>query len=333
MIKKISAVITAMGGYVPDGILSNADLEKMVDTNDEWIVARTGIKERRILLGEDQATSDMVVPAVLEICSKRNLKPEEIECIIVATITPDMQMPATASIVGDKIGATNAWAFDVNSACCGFIYALSIGASLIEGGRYKNVVVVGADKMSSIINEKDRNTCILFGDGAGAALLEASEEALGVMDSIFKSDGKGRNALTVRGGGSLNRITEESIKLNQHYVYQDGKTVFKAAVNGMSSVSKELMKKNDLEIKYIDWLVPHQANLRIIDAVAKEINMPKQKIKVNLQRYGNTTAATIPLCLWEMEKTLKKNDSLVLTAFGAGFSWGATWLRWGYDSN
>lgn len=333
MIKKISAVITAMGGYVPEGILSNADLEKLVETNNEWIVSRTGIKERRILRGENQATSDMIVPAILEICAKRNLQPSEIECIIVATITPDMQMPSTASIVCDKIHATNAWGFDVNSACCGFIYALSIGASLIESHRYKNVIVVGADKMSSIINEKDRDTCILFGDGAGAALLEPSMESLGIRDSIFKGDGRGRNSLTVRDGGSLNRITVDSIKLNQHYVYQDGKTVFKAAVTSMSSVSKELMLRNDLQIKDVDWLVPHQANIRIIDAVAKEINMPKEKIKINLERFGNTTAATIPLCLWEMEKTLKKNDSIVLTAFGAGFSWGATWLKWGYTSN
>jgi 3-oxoacyl-[acyl-carrier-protein] synthase-3 len=326
-----SAIISAVGAYVPEKVFSNQEIEQLVATNDEWIVARTGIKERRILDEKDKATSDMIVPAILEICRKKNLDPQEIECVIVATITPDYKLPATANIVCEKIGAVNAWGFDINSACSGFIHALNIGASLIENGRHTKVIVVGADKMSSIINKNDRNTVVLFGDGAGAVLLEASDEPIGVMDSLFKSEGAGKEFLHIKSGGALNGLTVESVMANEHLVSQDGKNIFKAAVRNMSGISKELMKRNELEVGDIDWFVPHQANLRIIEAVAKEMDMPMERIKINIEKYGNTTAGTIPICLWELEQKLKKNDSVLLTAFGAGFSWGAVWLKWAYD--
>lgn len=331
MTNKLTAAITAVGGYVPEDKLTNFDLEKMVETNDEWIRTRTGIEERRILKGEGLATSDMVVPAVKLLCEKRGIHPEEIDCLIVGTVTPDHVFPATANIACDKLGAKNAWGFDVSAACSGFLYPLTLGASLIESGRYKKVVVCGADKMSAIINYNDRATCIIFGDGAGAVLLEPDEEGLGVLDSILKSDGSGCHYLHMKAGGSKKPATVESVLANEHYVYQEGQAVFKAAVKGMADVSAELLERNNLTGDDINWLVPHQANLRIIDATASRMGLPKEKVMINIQRYGNTTAGTLPLCLWDWEKQLKKGDNLVLAAFGGGFTWGATWVKWAYN--
>ncbi|WP_332736552.1 beta-ketoacyl-ACP synthase III [Flavihumibacter sp.] len=331
MTNKITAAITAVGGYVPEDKLTNFDLEKMVDTNDEWIRTRTGISERRILKGEGKATSDMAVPAVLELCKKRGIDPVEIDCLIVATVTPDMVFPATANIVCDKIGAVNAWGYDLSAACSGFLFALTSGAAYIESGRYKKVVVVGADKMSAIIDYSDRNTCVIFGDGAGAVLLEPATDGSGVLDSILRTDGSGRHYLNMKAGGSARPATIETVTNKEHFAYQEGKTVFKFAVKGMADVSAELLERNNLTGDDIAWLVPHQANLRIIDATAERMNLPKEKVMVNIQRYGNTTAGTIPLCLWEWEKELKKGDNLVLAAFGGGFTWGATWIKWNYD--
>ncbi len=331
MTNKISAAITAIGGYVPEDKLTNFDLEKMVDTNDEWIRTRTGISERRILKGEGKATSDMVVPAVLELCRKRGIDPVEIECLIVATVTPDMVFPATANIVCDKIGAVNAWGYDMSAACSGFLFALTTGASYIESGRFKKVVVVGADKMSAIIDYTDRNTCVIFGDGAGAVLLEPNDEGYGVLDSILRSDGSGRHYLNMKAGGSARPASIESVTNREHFAYQEGKTVFKFAVKGMADVSAELLERNQLTGEDVAWLVPHQANLRIIDATAERMNLPREKVMINIQRYGNTTAGTIPICLWEWESQLKKGDNIVLAAFGGGFTWGATWIKWAYD--
>ena len=331
MTNKITAAITAVGGYVPEDKLTNFDLEKMVDTNDEWIRTRTGISERRILKGEGKATSDMAVPAVLELCKKRGIDPVEIDCMIVATVTPDMVFPATANIVCDKIGAVNAWGYDLSAACSGFLFALTSGAAYIESGRYKKVVVVGADKMSAIIDYSDRNTCVIFGDGAGAVLLEPATDGSGVLDSILRTDGSGRHYLNMKAGGSARPATIETVTNKEHFAYQEGKTVFKFAVKGRADVSAELLERNNLTGDDIAWLVPHQANLRIIDATAERMNLPKEKVMVNIQRYGNTTAGTIPLCLWEWEKELKKGDNLVLAAFGGGFTWGATWIKWNYD--
>ena len=328
--RKTTAAITAVGGYVPEYRLTNAELEKMVDTNDEWIRTRTGIEERRILKGEGLATSDMAVPAIQEILQKKNLDPTEIDCIICATVTPDMVFPATANIIADKLGAINAWGYDMSAACSGFVFALSTGASYIETGRYKKVIVVGADKMSAIIDYTDRNTCVLFGDGAGAVLLEPNNEGYGVLDSVLKSDGKGRHYLNMRAGGSLKPATIETVTAREHYAFQEGKTVFKFAVVGMADVSAEIMHRNNLTADDVAWLVPHQANLRIIDATANRMGLPKEKVMINIQRYGNTTAGTIPLCLWDWEKQLKKGDNLVLAAFGGGFTWGATWVKWAY---
>jgi 3-oxoacyl-[acyl-carrier-protein] synthase III len=329
MTRQITAAITAVGGYVPPDTLTNFDLEKMVDTNDEWIRTRTGISERRILKEAGKATSDLAVPAVLELCNKRGIKPKEIDCLIVATVTPDMVFPATANIVCDKIGAINAWGFDLGAACSGFLFALTTGATYIESGRYKKVVVVGADKMSAIIDYTDRNTCILFGDGAGAVLLEPNTNGFGILDSILRTDGSGRPFLHMKAGGSLKPASIESVTAKEHFAYQEGQSVFKFAVKGMADVSAELMEKNNLKADDVAWLVPHQANLRIIDATANRMGLPKEKVMINIQRYGNTTAGTIPLCLWEWEPQLKKGDNLVLAAFGGGFTWGATWLKWG----
>ncbi len=330
MINKLSAAITAVGGFVPEDKITNFDLEKMVDTNDEWIRSRTGIEERRILRGEGKATSDLIAPAVLQICEKRGIDPMEIDCLIVATVTPDMFFPATANIVGDKIGAKNAFGFDVSAACSGFLYALTLGASLIESGRYKKVVVAGGDKMSAIVDYSDRATCIIFGDGAGAVLLEANEEGYGIKDSILKSDGSGCNYLHMKAGGSLRPSTIETVTAKQHYIYQEGQAVFKFAVKGMADVSAELLERNNLTGDDIAWLVPHQANLRIIDATANRIGLPKEKVMINIQKYGNTTAGTIPLCLWDWENKLNKGDKIVLAAFGGGFTWGATLVNWAY---
>ena len=327
---KISAAITAIGAYVPDYILTNAELEKMVETNDEWIKSRTGIEERRILKGENMGTSDMVVPAVKQLCEKRGITPDEIDCMIVATVTPDMVFPSTANIACDKLGAKNAWGFDLSAACSGFLFALTTGAALIESGRYRRVVVVGADKMSSIIDYTDRTTCILFGDGAGAVLLEPNIEGLGVLDSILKSDGSGAKFLNMKAGGSLRPATLETVQNREHFAYQEGQSVFKFAVVGMADVSYELMNRNNIGADDIAWLVPHQANKRIIDATARRIGLDDSKVMLNIQKYGNTTAATIPLCLWDYRKRINKGDNLVLAAFGGGFTWGATLVKWAY---
>ncbi|WP_126970541.1 beta-ketoacyl-ACP synthase III [Gynurincola endophyticus] len=330
MTQKISAAITAVGGFVPEDKLTNFDLEKMVDTNDEWIRTRTGITERRILKGEGLATSDMVVPAVQELCKKRGIDPSEIDALIVGTVTPDMMFPSTANLACHKLGAVNAWGFDLLAACSGFLYSLTTGASLIESGRYKKVVVVGADKMSSIINYEDRATCIIFGDGAGAVLLEPNYEGFGVQDSILKSDGSGGNYLNMRAGGSFRPASIETVTNKEHYAFQEGQAVFKHAVKGMADVSAELLERNQLTGNDIAWLVPHQANKRIIDATADRIGLDASKVMVNIERYGNTTAATIPLCLWEWEKQMQKGDKIVLAAFGGGFTWGATLINWAY---
>ncbi len=330
MTNKITAAITAVGGFVPEDVLSNADLEKMVDTNDEWIRTRTGISERRILKGEGKGNSDLCVPAVLELCEKRGIDPKEIDCLIVGTVTPDMFFPSTANIVCDKIGAVNAWGFDLAAACSGFLYSLTTGAALIESGRYEKVVVVGADKMSAIVDYSDRSTCIIFGDGAGAVLLEPNDDGYGVLDSILRSDGKGKSHLHMKAGGSLRPASMETVASKEHYIYQEGQAVFKFAVKGMADVSAELLERNNLTGEDIAWLVPHQANKRIIDATAQRMGLSEDKIMVNIQRYGNTTAATIPLCLWDWESQLKKGDNLVLAAFGGGFTWGATLVKWAY---
>lgn len=329
---KIHAAITSVGGYVPETKLTNFDLEKMVDTTDEWITTRSGIKERRILKTPGAASSDMGVPAVQEILRKKNLDPMEIDCIICATVTPDMVFPATANIISDKVGAKKAFGFDLEAACSGFLFALSVGAAFIESGRYKKVIVVGVDKMSSIIDYTDRATCIIFGDGAGAVLLEPTEEKYGLIDAVLKSDGAGRHHLHMKAGGSLKPPSIETVTNKEHFVYQDGKHVFKYAVTGMADVSQELMEKNNLTGDDIDWLAPHQANLRIIEATRERVNIPKEKVMINIHKYGNTTAATIPLCLWEWESKLKKGDNIIMAAFGGGFTWGAAYLKWAYNS-
>jgi 3-oxoacyl-[acyl-carrier-protein] synthase-3 len=324
MSQKITAAITAVGGYVPEDRLTNADLEKIVDTNDEWIRTRTGIEERRILKGAGKATSDLCVPAVLELCKKRGISPEEIDCMIVGTVTPDMFFPSTANLVCYKVGAKNAWGFDLAAACSGFLYSLTTGAAFIESGRYKKVVVIGADKMSAIVDYTDRSTCILFGDGAGAVLLEPNYEGLGILDSILKSDGSGKSHLHMKAGGSLKPPSYETVAAKEQ------QSVFKFAVKGMADVSAELLERNHLTGQDIAWLVPHQANKRIIDATANRMGLSHDKVMINIQRYGNTTAGTIPLCLWDWESRLKKGDNLVFAAFGGGFTWGATLVKWAY---
>ena len=327
---KITAAITCVGGYVPEYRLTNKILESMIDTNDEWITSRTGISERRILKGEGLASSDMGAEAVKNILQKKGISPEEIDCVICATVTPDMLFPSTANIICDKVGIKNAFSFDINAACSGFLFSLTTGASLIESGRYKNVIVVGADKMSSIVDYTDRTTCILFGDGAGAVLLQASNDENGIKDSLLKTDGSGKPFLHMKAGGSFKPSSIETVMAKEHYIYQEGPTVFKFAVKGMADVSYELMERNNLTGDDIAWLVPHQANLRIIDATAKRIGLPKEKVMINIEKYGNTTAATIPLCLWDWEDKLKKGDNLIFAAFGGGFTWGATWVKWAY---
>jgi len=328
---KITAAITGVQGYVPERVMTNKDLEKIIDTTDEWITTRTGIKERRIL-GDGKGTSDMGVEAVNKLLKKKNIDPSEIDLLICATVTPDYPFPATANVISDKAGIKNAWSFDINAACSGFIYALSTGAQFIETGKYKKVLIVGADKMSSIIDYEDRTTCVIFGDGSGAVLLEPNEEGLGVLDSVLKSDGEGRKHLIQPAGGSMNPPTHETVDKRMHYVYQEGKAVFKYAVTNMADVSADIMNRNNLRSEDVDWLVPHQANLRIIDATASRMGLPDNKVMINIQKYGNTTAGTIPLCLWDWEKQLKKGDSLVLSAFGGGFTWGAIYLKWAYNS-
>ncbi len=326
----LNAAITAVGGYVPETKLTNFDLEKMVDTNDEWIKSRTGISQRSILKEPGKASSDMAVKAIEEIIRKKKLDPLSIDCIICATVTPDMVFPSTANLIGDKIGAKNAFGFDLGAACSGFLFALTTATAFIESGRYKKIIVVGVDKMSSIIDYTDRATCILFGDGAGAVLVEPTESGLGVQDSILKSDGSGAPYLHIKAGGSLKPATMETVLAKEHYAFQDGQPVFKFAVKGMADVSAELMEKHQLTGDDIAWLVPHQANLRIIDATANRMGLSKEKVMINIEKYGNTTAATIPLCLWDWESKLKKGDNLILAAFGGGFTWGATWIKWAY---
>ncbi len=328
--QKTHVAITAVGGYVPDYILTNQMLETMVDTTDEWIVTRTGIKERRILKGEGLGSSDMGAEAVKDLLRKKKIAPNEIDCVICATVTPDMVFPATANIIADKVGINNAFSFDIGAACSGFLFALTTGASLIESGRYKKVVVCGADKMSAIVDYQDRATCIIFGDGAGAVLLEPNHEGFGVLDSILKSDGSGCQYLHMKAGGSKKPASIETVMAREHYAFQDGQPVFKFAVKGMADVSAELLEKNNLTADDIAWLVPHQANLRIIDATANRMGLPKEKVMINIQKYGNTTAATIPLCLWEWRHQLNKGDNIVLAAFGGGFTWGATLVKWAY---
>lgn len=332
MNNKIVAAITAVNGYVPDYVLTNAELEKLVDTTDEWILSRTGISERRILKGEGKGTSDMAVEAVKGLLAKRGIDASEIDLLICATTTPDMQFPATANIITDKVGAKNAFGFDINAACSGFIYALTTASKYIESGLYKKIVVVGGDKMSSIINYEDRTTCIIFGDGAGAVLLEPSTDGNGIIDAILRSDGSGRVHLHQKAGGSAKPASKETIEAKEHFVYQEGQSVFKFAVTNMAEVSAEIMEKNNLTSEDVAWLVPHQANKRIIDATAQRMGVGPEKVMLNIQKYGNTTNGTIPLCLWEWESQLKKGDNLILAAFGGGFTWGSVYIKWAYDT-
>lgn len=328
--EKITAAITGVQGYLPDNVVTNDDLAKFVDTSDEWIVTRTGIKERRIM--KDGASSDMAAEAVAQLLEKKGIDPLEIELVILATVTPDYPFPSTANVVCDKVGMKNAWGFDINSACSGFIYALTTGAQFIETGKHKKVIVIGVDMMSSIIDYQDRTTCVIFGDGAGAVLLEPNEEGLGVIDSILKSDGSGRQYLIQPAGGSALPASHQTVEERLHFVKQEGKAVFKFAVTNMAEVSAEIMEKNHLSSEDVDWLVPHQANLRIIDATANRMGLPSEKVMINIQKYGNTTAGTLPLCLWDYESQLKKGDTLILSAFGGGFTWGAVYLKWAYNS-
>ena len=327
---KITAAITAVNAWVPPDVLSNKDLVTMADTTEEWILSRTGINERHILKGEGLGSSDMAVQAILPLLKKRGVGADEIELIICATTTPDMQFPATANIIADKIGAVNAWGYDVNAACSGFIFALSTATKFIETGTHKKVLVVGVDKMSSIIDYTDRATCVIFGDGGGAVLLEPNTENHGIMDAILRVDGSGRAFLHQKAGGSVKPATLDTVAAKEHFVYQEGQTVFKFAVTKMADVSAEIMEKNNLKGEDIAWLIPHQANKRIIDATARRMGLPDDKVTLNIERYGNTTNGTIPLCLWEWEKKFKKGDNIIIAAFGGGFTWGAIWVKWAY---
>ncbi len=327
---KITAAITAVNAWVPPDVLSNKDLVTMVDTTEEWILSRTGINERHILKGEGLGSSDMAVQAILPLLKKRGVGADEIELIICATTTPDMQFPATANIIADKIGAVNAWGYDVNAACSGFIFALSTATKFIETGTHKKVLVVGVDKMSSIIDYTDRATCVIFGDGGGAVLLEPNTDNHGIMDAILRVDGSGRAFLHQKAGGSVKPATLDTVAAKEHFVYQEGQTVFKFAVTKMADVSAEIMEKNNLKGEDIAWLIPHQANKRIIDATARRMGLPDDKVTLNIERYGNTTNGTIPLCLWEWEKKFKKGDNIIIAAFGGGFTWGAIWVKWAY---
>jgi 3-oxoacyl-[acyl-carrier-protein] synthase-3 len=330
---KINAAITAVGGYVPDTVLTNFDLEKMVDTTDEWIRTRTGIEERHILKEEGKATSDLAARAIIPMLEKKGIDPLEIDVIICGTVTGDYIFPATANVIADKIGAKNAWGFDVSAACSGFLFSLETASKFIATGVYKKIIVVGADKMSAIVDYTDRNTCIIFGDGAGCVLLEPTTDGLGIQDSILKVDGSGRQYLIQPAGGSMNPPSHETIDNKQHFVYQEGKTVFKFAVTNMAEVSYEIMQRNNLTSDDVNWLVPHQANLRIIDATAERMGLDKSKVLVNIQKYGNTTSGTLPLCLFDFEKQFKKGDNLILSTFGGGFTWGSIYLKWAYDPN
>ncbi len=329
---KITAAITAVGKYLPEYALTNKELETMVDTNDEWITTRTGIKERRILKGEGLGTSFMAIKAAEDLLQKSNVKPEEIDMVIVATATPDLPVASTAAYTASQIGAVNAFSYDLQAACSSFLYGMSTAASYIESGRYKKVLLIGADKMSSIIDYTDRATCIIFGDGAGAALFEPNEEGLGLQDEYLRSDGIGREFLKIEAGGSILPATEDTIKNRKHFVHQEGKTVFKYAVSNMADVSEKMLTRNNLTKDDIQWLVPHQANKRIIEATANRVRLESDRVMMNIHKYGNTTSATLPLLLADYEKELKKGDNLIFAAFGGGFTWGAIYLKWAYNS-
>lgn len=328
--QKIRAAITAVNGWVPPYILSNKELEKMVETNDEWIRSRTGIEERRILKGEGLGTSDIGTEAVKGLLKKRGIDASEIECLLCATTTPDMQFPATANIICDKVGIKNALSYDINAACSGFLFTLATASKFIETGVYKKVIVVGADKMSSIVDYSDRSTCIIFGDGGAAVLLEPAEDGYGIIDSILRTDGSGRTYLHQKAGGSVKPATQNTVDAKEHYIYQEGQAVFKFAVKGMADVSAEIMERNNLTANDVAYLVPHQANKRIIDATANRMGVGPEKVMLNIQKYGNTTNGTIPLCLWDYESQLKKGDNIILAAFGGGFTWGAIYVKWAY---
>ena len=328
---KIRAAITGIHAWVPEYRLTNHELSKMVDTSDEWIMQRVGIKERRILKGEGLGSSDMGEQAVRGLLLKTNTSPEDVDLLICSTVTPDMFFPATANIISDKCGIKNAFSFDLNAACSGFLFALQTAAAYIETGRYKKVIVVGTDKMSSITDYSDRTTCPLFGDAAGAVLLEPTTEEFGIMDYIFRTDGSGRKYLHIKAGGSVNPASHETVDSKDHFVYQEGQAVFKFAVSNMADVAVEIMERNNLKSEDIAWLVPHQANLRIIDATGRRMGLSPEKVMKNIENYGNTTSATIPLCIWEYEKKLRQGDVLILAAFGGGFTWGSVYLKWAYD--
>ena len=330
---KINAAITGVQGYVPDYILTNKELETLVDTNDEWIVSRTGVKERRILKEEGKGSSELGTQAIKGLLAKTNTSAEDIDLIICATATPDMVFPSTACIIANKVGAKNAFAYDLMAACSGFLFALSTASKFIETGTYKKVIVVGADKMSSIVDYTERATCIIFGDGAGAVLLEPTEDGLGIQDAILRSDGAGMEFLHMKAGGSAKPASHATIDAKEHYIFQDGQPVFKAAVKSMADVSEEIMERNNLSADDVAWLVPHQANKRIIDATARRMGVGNEKVMLNIEKYGNTTNGTIPLCLWEWESKLNKGDNIILAAFGGGFTWGSIFIKWAYDSN
>ncbi len=330
---RITASITGVGGYVPEYILTNQELSQMVDTTDEWIMTRIGIKERRILKGEGKGTSDMGEKAVKELLLKTNTNPDDVDMLICGVVTPDMQFPATANIISDKVGIKNAFGYDLNAGCSSFLYALVTASKFIEAGSHKKIVVVGADKMSSITDYTDRSTCPIFGDGAGAVLLEPDTEGFGVLDSLMKVDGSGRKHLHQVAGGSCYPASIETVTKRQHFIYQEGQPVFKAAVSNMADTAVDIMHRNNISPENLAWLVPHQANMRIIEATANRMKIKKEQVMINIQRYGNTTSATIPLCLWEWEKQLKKGDNIIIATFGAGFTWGAVYIKWAYDGS
>jgi len=329
---KIRAAITGVAGYAPEYILNNEELSRMVDTTDEWIMTRIGIRERHILKGEGLGSSDMGTEAVKMLLAKTNTNPEDVDLVICATVTPDMMFPATANIISDKCGITNAFSYDMNAACSSFLYALTVGQKFVESGTHKKVIIVGADKMSAIVDYTDRAVCPLFGDAAAAVMLEPTTEDVGMVDSIFRTNGTGRHHLYMKAGGSQRPATHETVDNKEHYIYQDGQTVFKWAVSKMADVSVEMMEKHNLKSEDLAWLVPHQANMRIIDAIARRMGVGTDKVMINIQKFGNTTSATIPLCLYDYEKQLKKGDNIILVAFGAGFTWGSVYLKWAYDS-
>jgi 3-oxoacyl-[acyl-carrier-protein] synthase III len=328
---KIRAAITGVCGALPEYILTNEELSRMVDTTDEWIMTRIGIRERRIIKEIGKGTSDIAIEAIKGLLEKTNTKPEEVDLLICATVTPDMQFPATANVISDKLGIKNAFSFDLNAGCSGFLYSLTTASKFVESGTHKKVIVVGAEKMSSIVDYTDRSTCPIFGDGAAAVMLEPTTENVGIIDSLLQSDGAGRIYLHQKAGGSVKPASHETIDAREHFVHQDGQPVFKWAVSKMADISVELMKRNKLTTDDIAWMVPHQANMRIIDATAQRMKLSKEKVMINIEKYGNTTSATLPLCLWEWESRLRKGDNIILCAFGAGFTWGATYLKWAYD--